>query len=473
MILNIHTKMWGSVFTTGAYVSGVVVALVFVALYYFLGKLLKTSVSRTLIKAEYDAEELAKRFNNIFGKNLDIDALVNKSLKVFNNEFGVKNSLLLYASEKDKGHLEIFANGYMHRNIDTLRPGDEKLIKEILEIKKATLKEEFGDDLKRVEYRLEKYMEQIQAFVVVPIRTADELKAVLFLGEKISERRYTVNDIEFLEGLSPQFALALEKARLYREVQSFNIKLQEEVEKATKELIIKVEELQVERKREQEILDIMGHELRTPTSISKISLEFLLSEIKKGKLDKKEIIRQLNNALSGINRQFNLAQRFLTAAKLSNGVFAIYPQPTNLIKIVTQCVNQIMLEAKEKGLKIVVEKKKLPFINADPASIHQVISNLLDNAIKYTEKGGIKISFSIDKNFIWTHIKDTGRGIPKEEIGKLGKKFYRVKEFGRKPISGTGLGLYVVTGIVKAHCGKFKIRSQEGKGTTISFSLPI
>ncbi len=116
----------------------------------------------------------------------------------------------------------------------------------------------------------------------------------------------------------------------------------------------------------------------------------------------------------------------------------------------------------------------LPKVLADPDKLKEVIKNLVDNAIKYTiGKGTVTVTHEIKQNMLLTHIKDTGIGIPKSKQRNLFQKFFRVKAKGTEEITGTGLGLWIIKQLVEKMQGKIWVQSEEEKGSTFSFSLPI
>ena len=122
-----------------------------------------------------------------------------------------------------------------------------------------------------------------------------------------------------------------------------------------------------------------------------------------------------------------------------------------------------------------------PKIYADRVRVHEIIDNLLSNAVKYTEKGGIEIKLSKEGKYARVDIIDTGIGIHEKDLNNLGKKFYRSKQYitegkDTTPLvrpGGTGLGLFVTYGLIQAHDGSINVKSQLGKGTTFTFTLPL
>ncbi|MCK5083158.1 MAG: ATP-binding protein, partial [Candidatus Omnitrophica bacterium] len=117
--------------------------------------------------------------------------------------------------------------------------------------------------------------------------------------------------------------------------------------------------------------------------------------------------------------------------------------------------------------------KDLSKVKIDEASIAQVLLNLIDNGIKYSqEKGSVTISSQEKDSFICINISDTGIGIPEEDIERIFERFYRVDKARSRQLGSTGLGLAIVKHIIQAHGGEVSVQSQLGKGSTFSFTLP-
>jgi signal transduction histidine kinase len=115
----------------------------------------------------------------------------------------------------------------------------------------------------------------------------------------------------------------------------------------------------------------------------------------------------------------------------------------------------------------------LPTVAADRASISEVLSNLIDNAIKYSNEGGIvNVTASASESFVKVSVEDRGIGMPGSVVSNLFHKFYRSHR-SRETVAGTGIGLYICKAIVESHGGKISVRSQEGEGSTFEFLLPI
>lgn len=133
----------------------------------------------------------------------------------------------------------------------------------------------------------------------------------------------------------------------------------------------------------------------------------------------------------------------------------------------------IFIKEKKIELTFIPPQSPIPNVKADKLRIGEVLTNLISNALNYTEPGGkVKIWAEKQDEFVVTHIQDTGEGISKEAQEKLFKKFYRAPGRLSQGIKGTGLGLYITKAIVDMHHGKIWVNSELGKGSTFSFTLP-
>jgi signal transduction histidine kinase len=111
-------------------------------------------------------------------------------------------------------------------------------------------------------------------------------------------------------------------------------------------------------------------------------------------------------------------------------------------------------------------------VRVDPDRLREVVTNLFDNAVKYTESGKISIGLTGDDNVVQVYVRDTGRGIPKEDIPHLFQKFYRVDNTDTRTIGGTGLGLFISRKIIELYNGRIWVESEQGKGSTFFINLP-
>lgn len=225
-------------------------------------------------------------------------------------------------------------------------------------------------------------------------------------------------------------------------------------------------------KAKDEFLSIVSHELKTPITPMKTYLDMLIDG-DFGKLTSK----QMNSSRMikrNLNRLQMLIDDLLDITRLATGRIRLIYEEINIYKLINRIVNDKSRDPKAKKLKILVEKGNVPLVNTDSQRIEQVLSNLLDNAIKFTPAGGsIEISAKCKGKHIIVTVKDSGIGINKDNLQHVFEKFFQVDSGLSRKYGGTGLGLAICEGIIKLLHGDINIDSESGKGTTVSFSLPI
>ena len=224
----------------------------------------------------------------------------------------------------------------------------------------------------------------------------------------------------------------------------------------------------------EDFTNMVVHEIRAPLTSIKASSDLLLE--KKDMLSEEE----KDQMLSIVNKQSRVlldeVGSILDAAKIEANKFTIYKEKTNLKKTIVDASSALLPIAIKKQITIDLKlSDTLPDLEIDKTRITQVINNLVSNSLKFTPEGGsIIISSALKQDYILVSVSDTGSGIPKEEQSHLFSKFYQVRKFPQGVATkGTGIGLYIVKGVVKAHGGTVWVESEENKGTKISFTLPL
>ena len=145
-----------------------------------------------------------------------------------------------------------------------------------------------------------------------------------------------------------------------------------------------------------------------------------------------------------------------------------------IARIIEETVSLMEPRAKEKGIALSFSLENLKPIQADPKNIEEIFNNLITNAINYSPDGGqVGVTARCLGEYMEIKVKDTGVGIPPEELPKIFDKFYRVKHPKTRKIMGTGLGLAIVKGVVEAHHGTIDVESEADKGTTFRILLPV
>lgn len=222
-----------------------------------------------------------------------------------------------------------------------------------------------------------------------------------------------------------------------------------------------------------DLISIASHQLRTPLSEIK-GLVGLLEENVAGPLNIKQQ-EYLNLMKNANDRMINLVNDLLNVSRIEQGRLQLNLEPVSLGEIAKEIFQTLKLQATEKKqiFSLTIDSN-IPKVVADKDKTKEVISNLMENALKYTyPKGTITARVSANADQVWVLVKDNGVGIPKNKQKDLFKKFSRVENPLSRITSGTGLGLYAVKQLVERQNGSVWFESNEGKGSTFAFSLPV
>jgi signal transduction histidine kinase len=283
---------------------------------------------------------------------------------------------------------------------------------------------------------------------------------------------YSQQDLAVLEIVAPEIAVAIENAKSYEEINRFNVTLRQEVKHATSRLKMKNQQLMELDKAKDEFISMASHQLRTPLTAIKGYLSMLLEgdagDIKVSQYD------FINEAYSGANRMVGLINDLLNVSRMETGRFFLEPKELDIERVVDEEIKQLSNAAKTKGLYLKVEKKgKVPHIWADETKIRQVIMNFMDNAIYYTNTGGVTVMLKHDKKDFIYEVHDTGIGVPRAQLEHLFEKFFRADNARTARPDGTGLGIYLAKRVVEDHGGEIIFDSVEGKGSMFGFRFPL
>lgn len=221
-----------------------------------------------------------------------------------------------------------------------------------------------------------------------------------------------------------------------------------------------------------EFITVAAHQLRTPLTGINWAFETLNSDSGL-KPEHKQII---NEGYTNTQRLLKIVNDLLDVAKIEEGKFGYQFEDVNLAEFVADILASASLLAKEYGVKLYFDKSaEAMIVRIDSQRLNLVLNNLLDNAIKYNVENGeviVNLKKLPDKPFVQISVKDTGVGIPAEEINKLFSKFYRGSNVMGVNTAGSGLGLYITKNIIQRHGGEIWAESILGRGSTFYFTLP-
>ena len=254
----------------------------------------------------------------------------------------------------------------------------------------------------------------------------------------------------------------------------FNVTANFEQESAAAVVLIAYDESEIYQPEDDglDFISFAAHELRGPITVIRGYLDVLSFELQDTFTpEQHELFQRL---IVSSNRLSGYVNNILNTSKYDRRHLKIHLDEVSLASIYDTIRDDMQLRAQSQHRLLSVDlPETLPTIAADRSSISEVLSNLIDNAIKYSNEGGaVRVQASQDGAFVKVSVVDTGIGMPATVVSNLFHKFYRSHR-SRETVAGTGIGLYICKAIVESHGGKIEVSSTEGAGSTFSFTIPI
>ncbi|HHN94342.1 MAG TPA: GAF domain-containing sensor histidine kinase [Anaerolineae bacterium] len=277
---------------------------------------------------------------------------------------------------------------------------------------------------------------ETHTILAVPLIARDEVIGVLEAVNKQDGENFTQEDVELLSVLGNQAAVAVQNAILFQQ---------------------------------SDLISEIVHEMRTPlTSVIAYADLMQRPEITKEQCAQFAAIVQREAA-----RISEMTTNFLDLARLESGRASIAQDEVDLSTVILMAINVILPQAESKDIEVAVDVPvMMPPVRGDAQRLHQVMLNLLSNAVKYCREGDkITVTARAEEDHLVVSVSDTGPGIPADSLPHIFERFYRVPGT-EKSVVGTGLGLSITQQIVEAHGGEITVESEEGHGTTFTFTLP-
>ncbi|NIA23231.1 MAG: HAMP domain-containing protein [Proteobacteria bacterium] len=238
---------------------------------------------------------------------------------------------------------------------------------------------------------------------------------------------------------------------------------------ANNELIVVLHDITKFKKLEKIKKDLVAnvsHELRTPLTAIKGYLETMEDE------SGENFDRYLDIVERHTDRLINMVNDLLQLSELEKSDHLTEKENVDLKKLAKNVIEIFKKKADDKNISLILDAHDSVFFNCDSFKIEQMLINLIDNAIKYTDKGEVLVSIKKENNKILLKVSDTGIGIPSEYLDRIFERFYVIDKSRSRMIGGTGLGLSIVKHIVLLHMGKITVDSILGKGTTFTVIFP-
>lgn len=221
-----------------------------------------------------------------------------------------------------------------------------------------------------------------------------------------------------------------------------------------------------------EFMSSIAHQLKTQITGVSWTLNMFLKGDFGVVVDEQKV--HLKQSLESLNRMIKIVNDIIQADKIGLNTLDLIFKPTQIMDLIDSVISDEIDVAKQKNITIKVDnnQKEIPLINADPDRIREVIQNLVENAIKYTnEDGVITLKVACEDTNLKVSVSDNGIGIPEKEQHYIFNRFFRATNVRKVETSGTGLGLFIVKGIIEKHGGTIVFDSKEGAGATFTFTL--
>jgi len=292
---------------------------------------------------------------------------------------------------------------------------------------------------------------ETQSLVAVPLMVRGEVIGVLEALNKKDDAHYTEEDLTILETLGALAAQAIRNNTLERKVRSARIELAD-----------------LERLK-SDFVAITSHELRTPLGLILGHATFLRE------LAGSEYADQLDTIIRNATKLKDIVENLSDVDNFQTGAARVRSAKVSLAKITEDTILTFQDEAKSRNITLKAELGTSPFfVEADGVKIGIALSNLVKNAIQFTDPGGIvTVKVEEDSGYMKVEVSDTGIGIPARDLPRVFERFFQVETHLTRRYGGMGLGLSVAKSMVDLHKGRIWVESEEGKGSTFIFLLPI
>jgi len=241
----------------------------------------------------------------------------------------------------------------------------------------------------------------------------------------------------------------------------------------TSSILVTIRDIAEQKEQERmhrDFVSMAAHELRNPLTAIKGFTRTLM--LKADMLSDERRLEYLSMVNEQSNRLAHLVDDLMQVSRIDAGRVTLDPRALDVGETLTGLLEQF--RTKWSTREIVVERSEIAPVFADPHKLEEILINLIDNAVKYSDAGSrVEVSISGDGPDVKVSVRDHGEGIAPEEIPNLFQKFARIASPSTSEIPGTGLGLYIVKGFVVAHGGRVWVDSVLGEGSTFSFTLPV
>ncbi len=477
----LYISLYGNVFSFFGFLTGIFIAPIFIIALLSINNLLKRIADKYIFTELYNYQKTITKLSQDLNHSIDLQKIIDLIVETIKQTMRLNRAGVLLIDQNQNPTFYRIAKviGFNEQNGISLVKDNfltqylEKTQKPIVRDELTLLVRDSKNKKDQQSFgKLYQHMEHIEASLCLPLMSSKRLMGIIVLGSKMSGDAYSQEDLELLSTLSNQAGVAIDNAKLYKEVQDFSKTLQQKVDEQTKDINEKNKYLQELLNMKTDFLRVVNHQLNTPLAVMK----GYFSMMEEGSYPPDKARPAIKG---GLERISSTVSDFWDAYELEGEKMKMESQKTDVTEIIDRLIpeKQNLQLAQERKLKIEVQKPdfKVPLVWCDYKKIAHVISNLLDNAVYYTRQGGVIVFYElVGKDYLKVNIKDTGSGISEQDKKNLFQKFSRGKNATDLRPDGSGLGLFIAKKIVEGNDGEMTYFSEGvNRGSTFNFTVPI
>jgi len=375
----------------------------------------------------------------------------------------------IYLYDAGRGELEVAAANIYSVPRGTRLPVDGGVSSEVIRTRQPKIVDNYrtwGQPRPELQHL------DLRAVAIVPLVYREEIIGALGVAEVGTERKYTAADVRLLELIAAEAAIAIQNTRLHAELEASNKELEQRVTERTRELGIAKDRAESADRVKSAFLATMSHELRTPLN-SIIGFTGVLLQGLAGPLNAEQS-KQMGMARDSARHLLALINDVLDISKIEAGQLEIRRAPFDMRSAIENAMKLVLPQAQKKGLSLAaVIGANVGEIVSDERRVEQILINLLNNAVKFTERGEVNLECRVRDGFVETSVRDTGIGIRVEDVEKLFAPFRQIETGLNRRHEGTGLGLSICKNLVEMLGGEIRVESEWGRGSVFTFTLPL
>lgn len=313
----------------------------------------------------------------------------------------------------------------------------------------------------------------------MPLKVKDRVIGSLTV-DRLQDHALNEDDLDVMVTVANQLAIALDHAAAYRQIEQLNIGLEIKVrdrtaviEQVNSQLQVANQQLHELNQLKSDFVSTVAHELRTPMASIQGFAENMIDGLL-GHVNEKQSA-YLSRIKYNTERLTRMVNDLLDLSRIEAKRMEVILAPVSLPELISEVMESLQKVAREKSVSLQAHhQRNLPVIHGDTDKLHQILTNLIQNAIKFTQDGGqvLVTSDLPEPHLVELCVSDTGCGIPPGQIEKVFEKFYRA-DSAPAGTRGTGLGLAIVKSLIDLHGGRIWVESTLGVGSRFSFTLPV